>query len=245
MKKLKIVTLLGIIMGIWACTPNVNTKDISVTGADGTVYNSYQTACSKGDFDAARDYIGKMKEQFAVVKAEGDYKEREAFSELIQEAEEYIANEELQFLASLNEEQANNRIILILNQRPIEGLEAAEMTCLGKDVYHFYLDQDLDDTTNESPVELKNYKRYIIWCANHNSRCSSILSIAIACGNQSLAQKIIHCFRPDPELQLNGNRKYKNEDKYQSFDVYAHYTNASKDAAQKKFDEAIKSGAFN
>ena len=29
------------------------------------------------------------------------------------------------------------------------------------------------------------------------------------------------------------------------YDVYAHYTSTSKDAAQKKYDEAVKSGAFN
>ena len=224
-------------------TSDNNSEDISVTGADGTVYNSYQTACSKGDFDAARDYIGKLKEQLVVVKAEGEYKEIEAFSELIQEAESYVENEELQYLASLNDEQANNKIILILNQRPIEGLEAAELACLGKDIFDYYLRKDLDDNLNNSPLEVKNYKRYIIWCGNHNSRCSAILNIAIACGNQSLAKKILHCFRPDPEMQLKENRKSETGSIY--YDVYAHYTNVSKETAQKRYDEAVKSGAFN
>jgi len=218
--------------------------NIYVIGAEGRKYYSYHTACSNGDFDAARDYIGKMKEKFVDVKAEGDYKEIRAFSELIQEAERYVENEEVQYLASLNEEQANNRIILILNQRPIEGLEAAENACLGKDVWNFDINKDVDEITNYSPTEVKDYKRYITWCGNHNSRCTSILSIAIACGNQSLAQKILHSFRPDPELLLKGNRKNQYEDKYDTYDVYAHYTNASKDAAQKKYDEAVASGAF-
>lgn len=230
-------------LAVTSCGPNLSTKDISVTGADGTVYNSYQTACSKGDFDAARDYIGKLKEQLVVVKAEGDYSDIKAFSELIQEAEKYVENEEVQYLASLNEERANNRIILLLNQRPIEGLEAAEMACLGKDVYEGFLKKEVDDVMNDSPSELKNYKRYITWCGNHNSRCSSILSIAIACGNQSLAQKILHSFRPDPELVLKKTRG--DEYTYKNYDVYAHYTNTTKEAAQKKYDEAVKSGAFN
>ena len=233
---------LGIITFV-ACGPNVSLKDLSVTGADGTVYNSYQTACSKGDFDAARDYVGKMKEKFIVVKADGDYNEKKAFEEAIQEAENYVENEEIQFLASLNEEQANNRIILILNQRSIVGLEAAENACLGKKVMKRDLDEELESYSNDSPEEIKNFKRYIAWCGNHNSRCNTILSIAIACGNKNLAEKIIYIFRPDPELLLRN--EYIDNGGWTYYDVYAHYANTSKEAAQKKYDEAEKSGAFN
>lgn len=222
-----------------ACGTNVSTndstKDISVTGSDGTVYNSYQTACSKGDFDAARDYVGKMKEQLIVVKAEGDYKMKQAFEKAVQEAEHYVQNEEIQYLASMNDEQANNRLILMLNQRPIDGLEAAENFCLGIKIWK----SDIEDPDVTRNVELKNFKKYIAWCSNHNSKCTSLLNIAIACGNKGLAQKIIHVFRPDPELSI----KIK-ENGYE-YDVYAHYTNTSIEAAQKKYDEAVKSGAFN
>jgi hypothetical protein len=236
MKQINIITLLSIITIIVACTSKVNTSEISVTGADGTIYSSYQSACSKGDFDAARDYVGKLKEKNVEVQAEGDYEEKKAFEKLIQEAESYVANEEIQYLASLNEEQANNRIILILNQRPVEGLEAAERTCLGKDVSGFYIERHPD----LCPEELQNFRKYIAWCGNHNSTCSTVLNIAIACGNQSLAKKILHCFRQDPELQ---QKETKGDDDH--YDVYAHYTSTSKDAAQKKYDEAVKSGAFN
>lgn len=229
------------VLAVTSCGPNLSTKEISVTGADGTVYNSYQTACSKGDFDAARDYIGKLKEQLVVVKAEGDYSDIRAFSELIQEAESYVENEEVQYLASLNEERANNRIILIMNQRPIIGVEAAENACLGKKVYNRVIQSDVNDNLwNDDCQTVTDFKKYIIWCGEHNSKCTSLLNIAIACGNQNLAQKIIHVFRPDPELLT---KEIKGESSY--YDVYAHYTNTSKDAAQKKYDEAIKSGAFN
>ena len=213
-------------------------EKITVTGADGTVYHSYQTACSKGDFDAARDYIGKMKDRLVELKAKGWSSGKTiAYKEATQQAEEYVANEEIQYLASLNEEQANNRIILILNQRSVEGLEAAEMACLGKHILKWYIDND-----GEGTGEIQKYKKYISWCANHNSKCGNVLSIAIACGNQSLAKKILHCFRKDPELLLKNERKEAGRLYY---DVYAHYTNASKDAAKIKYDEAVKSGAFN
>ena len=186
-----------------------------------------------------------MKDQNVVVQAEGEWEEKRAYRELLQEAEKYVANEEIQYLASLNEEQANNRIILILNQKPIEGVEAAEKACLGKDVYNGDFDEELDTPSNDLPLELKEFRRYMAWCGKHNSQCNSVLSIAIACRNESLAKKILHSFRPDPELQLVHSRPKKDDSYEDYYDVYAHYTNTSKDAAQKKYDEAVKSGAFN
>ncbi len=234
MKKL-IFCILIVAYVMTACNSTVTKgMEISVTGSDGTVYNSYQSACSKGDFDAARDYIGRMKEQNVVVQAEGEWKEREAYPKLILEAEEYVANEEIQYLASLNEEQANNRIILILNQKPIEGVEAAEKTCLDKQIFMSMLDGD------DASKLANDFIKYIAWCGKYNSQCRSILSIAIACGNESLANKILYSFRPDPEIQ---SEKCKGNNDW--YDIYAHYTNASKEAAQKKYDEAVKSGAFN
>ena len=241
MKKLNFFCIIAVACVMTACKWAVTKgTEISVTGSDGTVYNSYQSACSKGDFDAARDYIGRMKEQNVVVQAEGEWEEKKAYSKLIQEAEEYVANEEIQYLAAMKEEQANNRIILMLSQRPIEGLEAAEKACLGKKIDKRYIDQD---DSWLCPDVIKQFKKYIVWCGDYNSNCNNVLNIAIACGNQSLAMKTIHCYRLDPELELKLCKKEEGE--VDHYDVYAHYTNTSKDAAQKKYDEAVKSGAFN
>lgn len=57
-------------------------------------------------------------------------------------------------------------------------------------------------------------------------------------------KKLLHSFRSDPEIRLEKCKKKEDRsDNY--YDVYAHYTNASQEAAQKKYDEAVKSGAFN
>ena len=53
----------------------------------------------------------------------------------------------------------------------------------------------------------------------------------------------MHSFRSDPELELKLCKKEKGDTDH--YDVYAHYTNTTKEAAQKKYDEAVKSGAFN
>lgn len=231
------------LLAVTSCGNNSNsnnhegtTQDISVTGADGTVYHSYQTACSNGDYDAARDYIGKMKLQLASMDNVGytAQEQRMAYAEFVNEAEFYVVNEEIQYLASLNEEQANNRIILILNQQSIEGFEAVEKTCLDKHIFLSMLDG------HKASKQTNDFIKYIARCGKYNSQCSSILSIAIACGNESLAKKILHSFRPDPEIQ---SEKCKGNNDW--YDIYAHYTNASKEAAQKKYNEAVKSGAFN
>ena len=131
---------------------------------------------------------------------------------------------------------------MILNQTP-EGVEAAENACLGKDVFKYHLD-DSDEMEDFIPKEAANFKKYIAWCGKHNSQCNSVLSIAISCGNENLAKKILHSFRPDPEIRLEKCEKKKGRsDDY--YDVYAHYTNATIEGAQKKYDEAVKSGAFN
>lgn len=224
-----IVTLVG-------CAQEV--KEIKVIGTDGKEYTSYRTACSNGDFDAAREFVEKLKVQLTNAKLNGDsYKPLE---ESIKEAENYIFNEEIQYLASLNDEQANNRLVLILNQQSVEGAEFQEGTCLGRHVDKSYLDSPHDYYS--TPDDVKSFSDYISWCGNHNSRCKTLLDIAIACRNENLAKKILILIRKDPELLLKNEKK---ESGSLYYDVYAHYTNGSRDAAQKKYDEALKSDAFN
>lgn len=241
MKKYFYLVLLCLTM--MACEQKIG--EITVKGADGKEYKSYQAACSAGDFDAAREYIAQMKNQMMDADAAGR-RGRDKFlalKEMIPKAEAYVFNEEIQYLASLNDDQANNRVILILSQQEIEGLEAAEGACLGKHVYQGYLQGDIDDEFNDCPTELKEFRRYISWCGPYNTKCKALLGIAIGCGNQSLASKLLHQFRKDPELNLKEVEVRSGGNHY--YDVYAHYTNSSIDEAKKKYDDAVKSGAFN
>lgn len=219
-------------------TGNKDELEIKVEGVEGKTYNSYQSACSAGDFNAARDYIAKMKDK-ALTHERFSYKH---FEESINEAEEYVINEELQYLASMNDEQANTKIILVLNQPADNGFEAAEGACLGKRIQEEGLKESSVSSLYPVTSEIINFKKYIVWCGKHNTRCNTILGIAISIGNQSLAKKILHQFRSDPELNLKN--MVKDSGGWEYYDVYAHYTNGSRVAAQKKYDEAVKAGAF-
>lgn len=229
MKELKflLVAVIGFAM-VYVCAElsKSGSKDeikFKVEGAEGKTYDSYQSACNAGDFNAAREIIAKMKEKTAA-KA----------------AEEYVLNEEIQYLAALNDEQANTKTILILNQSIDKGLEAAEGACLGKNISQ--ADLNYKDYEDLLPSEIQSFKKYISWCGKHNMRCNTVLGIALATGNKSLAKSILHLFKDDPELSLKNH--VKSRDDGDRWDVYAHYTNGSRVAAQKKYDEAVKAGAF-
>ena len=81
------------------------------------------------------------------------------------------------------------------------------------------------------------------WVSKYNLKCDRILDIAIACGNKDLAERILRLFRPDATFYYKPSAAQPKEECYK--DVYAHYTNDSKNAAKKKYDEAVRSGAFN
>ena len=213
MRKMNLLALMCIVIYLVACD-NVKVKmasdnkdEITVTGADGKKYSSYRTACSNGDFDAAREFIEKMKAIQTDAYSNRDFRKHDALSESIREAEEYIFSSELNALASLNDTQANTRIILILNEIKTEGIPVNEGT---------------------NVVDL-NFWNFQEWVSNFNLRCDRILDIAIACGNKDLAERILRLFRQDVTYR----------------EGVVHYINDSKDAAQKKYDEAVRSGAFN
>ena len=222
------LVLLCLTIGVVLYSCSFVKKEMSVTGTNGVKYTSYRNACSQGDFDAAREFVEKMK------NTEGYY------GDDIREAETYVLNEEIQYLASLNENQANDRIIFLLNHQKIEGVEEAEGILIQTNVYG----TDLKNPTFQKGA-LKDYSKYINWCGKFNSMCNSILNASISSGNQSLAKKILYSFRKDPELLLKNKHKEEEIDQDYYYDVYAHYTNNSIDAAKKKYEEAVKSGAFS
>ena len=105
---------------------------------------SYITACSNGDFDTAREYVEKMKSE-------------KASAESIKEAEDYILNEEIQYLAMLNTEQATNRLLLLVNSQSAEGMEYPEGNCLGKSVYDFQIKNPDGGYMASTPDAIKSF----------------------------------------------------------------------------------------
>ena len=67
-------------------------------------------------------------------------------------------------------------------------------------------------------------------CAEFNKKCDKILDISISLKNRDMAKKIIPL--------------YKEDEKYDE-KSYLYYTYEMKESAQKKYDEAVKNGAFD
>lgn len=74
---------------------------ITVTGADGKEYTSYQEACTANDFEAAHLYLSKMEN----MKAKG-----------YSNAKQYVFKKEALYLMSIGDENAKRRIIYLLKE---------------------------------------------------------------------------------------------------------------------------------
>lgn len=204
MKK-KVLYFVAIFVGLYFCSSIVylcESKEKTVTSADGNnainekKYESYREACRDGDFDAAHKLLDRMKENAK------DWEDENK----VQEAEDYIFNNEVNALVSQNSEEANTRIIYLLNEIPIEGIK-------------------LSIGTNAS----SSGSLYGKSCNRYNIKLNQILELAISTGNQDIAQKILPLYKEDEIIR--------------DWDVVA-YTYETKNAAQKKYDDAVKTGAF-
>lgn len=212
----------------------VNKAAESVVGADGKTYESYQSACNAGDFDAAREILAKMKKEYEDFKKNNkmfksnfitgyrDYSNENKYNAMVQsymEAENYVFNAEILYLISQNSEEATNRLFFLLSEYQLSGLPPSPS---GE-----YKGNDYDKV-----------KEYIASVARYNGHCNNALDLAISQGYQSLAKRIIHLFKQNVDVEYEGiGREMRVSPKG--------VNNTDKEAAQKKYDEAVKAGAFN
>ena len=136
-------------------------------------YESYREACRDGDFDAAHKFLDRMKEDVEDWDSEQKYRE----------AEDYVFNYEVNALVSQNSEEANTRIIYLLNEIPIEGTK-----------------QPIGDTEYGGSV-------YGNSCNRFNIKLNQIMELAISLGNQDIAKKILPLYKED-EI-MDSKRTYK------------------------------------
>ena len=167
-------------------------------------------AIESNDFATAYNLLAKIKETRGTM----DY----------DDAKEEVVNAEIQYLGVQGTEEANKRLVVLLMEEPIKGTARREGQQLGTDKYVWETEIDNLHYTDD------DYARYVKSCAKFNSRCLQILEMAVATDNQDLAKRMVNLIKPDAEI----TSKKRGKD---SYDIYAHYTNHSKDAAQKKYNE--------
>lgn len=165
-------------------------KKGEVKGENGVTYTSYREACRNADFNAAHVFLDRMKKEL-------DKEYSYDLNKQITEAEDFIFNNEANYLVSLNTEEANMRVIYLLNEIIV------------------------------TPTPLEEWVSDIrkLPCARFNNRCNHILNLAISVGNQDMAKAIIPVYVEDVILDES--------------DHVSGYSYSSKEAAQKKYDEAF------
>ena len=164
MKKNLFLAIIGIaIATLCSCGSKIMSKTIK--GENGTEYENYREACRDGDFNAAHKFLDRMKEEA------DDWESNQK----VQEAEDYIFNNEVNALISQNSEEANTRVIYLLNEIPIEG-------------------------TKPSIGEITSGSAYGESCSRFNIKLNKILEVAISTGNQDIAKKILSMYKEDETI---------------------------------------------
>lgn len=79
--------------------------EITVKGADGTIYESYQECCAAEDFQAAHQYLAKMENSYSY----------DIFGEL-EDAKKFVFKQEALYLMSVGDAAAQKRIIYLLKE---------------------------------------------------------------------------------------------------------------------------------
>ena len=193
----------------------------------------YRDAIKARDFETARDIMNTYHERYLEVeelsKSE-NREERKKAERMYYSAFDHIYKAEIQYLLSeLNGDECKDKIAFLLEEIPVEGEKCPQGLC---SYYTAYRDND-----QGLPLDA-----YIVWTQHFNRLCDTILSLAINRRNQDLAMMILLKYVDNVEVTLGSGVVDGVEVDFQH--GYIKYTSADRDAARKKYDEAVRIGAF-
>lgn len=177
-----------------------------------------QDACRKGDFARAHKILSKMHTQ---VVEEEDYDSYEQYYEVF----DYVYKAEIQFIMSeLSEDVCVDKITFLLNEIPIDGIKMPKGLFNGSSFY-----------SNRSMY-------YHNWTVHFNRLCDQILTLAINRKYKDVARNVLMQYVDnyviiDGKADINGVHVSYGES-------YINYTSDDRDAAKKKYEEAVALGLF-
>lgn len=182
----------------------------------GTATTSYVEAVSTNDFRTAHEILDNLLSDAISDNARGSYYSDESL-EKFWAAADHIYKAEMLYLIDMKDEEANKRMINSL----------AVMNVIG--------DKPPHKTTAYSSIT--KYDNYQIFVTRFNRLCDEILSTSILYNNKEMAKQILLLYKEDcsPHYQKDGDDDY----------YYYDFSNSSKDAALKKYDDAVKTGLLN
>lgn len=220
---------------LYSCQSSGNKKHASGPSAD-----SYQQACEKHDFEKAHSILGQLREVFVNQGLPHSYyklvSDIYGYQNYV-DADIYIFREEAAYLMSLNDSNTQNRILKLIMETPLDGRQLDEGYC-------DYYDAQEQSVTGGEKVWL-----YFYCLKRINQKCDIVLDLAILNGNQSLAKKVLSFYKDNMHIEAGSSgNKITVKGKTISVDGnhgYIWYDSADKDAAKKRYDEAVKNGVFD
>ena len=228
---------------IWSCgfKTSLNEQDdeqFSVKGTDGKEYDSYQQACRAEDFNAAHEFVDVLRDKYnkSLGETVGSHSfagiedlkivENKYFSAL-----EYVYNQEIMALYSSGDFQSANRIVYLLNEFPMEGTVPQE----GLIDYYEALDE-------YSHGQMRVAYTRSVDCFNR--LCNKVLDLAISQGDEEFANKILKLYKMNVKTTPGDHGLKVNGVVVDGSHGYVQFLNTDRELAEKKIEEAKKSGAF-
>lgn len=198
---------------------SVSIIDIACSHGNNKNDRDYVAAIRDNDFELAHEILDDL--YVDLIKSNSNNSlNADKYSERYWAAADHIYKAEMNYLLSENDPEANKRMIYTL----------ANMNIVGDVV---------KDGEHISYNQIPRCENYSTFTKRYNRICDEILKIAIFYKNQDMAEQIIKLYKQDNDFEHEWCGK---TDKY-----IAHITNSwsSRDAAQKKLQEAIDNGEFN
>lgn len=148
-------------------------------------------------------------------------------------------NDFITTLASKKDKNVSDAIIKALSKETITG------RAMSKGLHDYF--DGVRGVILEGHTEVSEaHYQFTDGIIEFNNKCSRVLEIAIGAGNQYLAQKVLLCFKQNIETMKGSGSGKKAPDgtRVDGSHCYVYYTNSDKREAQKKYQDAVHSGAF-
>lgn len=207
---------------------------------------NYKKACEELDFGKAHEILNKLRDVFVNEGLPKAYHcqvaEIKGYQAYV-DADIYIFREEVTYLMGLDDPAAENRILKMIMETPLDGRKLDEGYCS-------YYDACEESVTGGEKVWLYSY-----CIKRNNQKCDIVIDLSILYNNKTLAKKVLSYYKDNMHIEIGGH-DYSYDDNVKRIIVkgktikvdgnhgYIWYDSADKDAAQKRYNEAVKNGVF-
>ncbi len=209
-------------------------------------FGDYRKACEESDFGKAHEILNELRDVFVKEGLPKAYycevSEIKGYRDYV-DADIYIFREEVTYLMGLNDPAAESRILKLIMETPLDGRRLDEGYCSAHDAYE-------RSVTGGEKVWLYSY-----CIKRNNQKCDIVMDLSILNEKQSIAKKVLLYYKDNMHIQKAGH-DYSYDDYKLRINIkgktikvdgdhgYIWYDSEDKDAAQKRYNDAVKNGVF-